>query len=42
MGSPGGPGAYACVPDGKPHQHRNAGKEPLRFICIVPREGHVV
>jgi len=40
--TPVGPGAYAYVPAGKPHQYRNAGKEPLRFICIVPREGHVV
>jgi mannose-6-phosphate isomerase-like protein (cupin superfamily) len=37
-----GPGAYAYVPAGKPHQYRNAGSEPLRFICIVPKEGHVV
>jgi quercetin dioxygenase-like cupin family protein len=40
--TPVGPGAYAYVPAGTPHQYRNTGKEPLRFICIVPREGHVV
>ena len=40
--TPVGPGAYAYVPAGKPHQYRNAGAEPLRFICIVPKEGHVV
>jgi quercetin dioxygenase-like cupin family protein len=40
--SPVGPGAYAYVPAGRPHQYRNTGKEPLRFMCIVPREGHVV
>lgn len=40
--TPVGPGAYAYVPAGKPHQYRNAGKGLFRFICIVPTEGHVV
>jgi len=28
-------GSYAFVPAGAEHQFRNAGAEPLRFICIV-------
>jgi len=38
--TPISPGSYAFVPPGALHQYRNRGKGPLRFICIVPREGH--
>lgn len=32
-------GSYAFVPAGAEHQFRNTGKEPFRFICIVPEKG---
>ena len=35
------PGSFAFVPPGSIHQFRNAGKGVFRFICIVPKEGHV-
>jgi len=35
-------GSYAFVPGNKTHQFRNAGKEVFQFICIVPKEGHIV
>lgn len=34
-------GSYAYVPADKEHQFRNAGDGMFRFICIVPKEGHV-
>ena len=33
-------GSFAYVPNDKLHQFRNAGKGILKFICIVPKEGH--
>ena len=35
-------GSYAYVPAGSLHQYKNEGNELFRFICIVPKEGHVV
>ena len=35
-------GAYAYVPADRLHQYKNAGDGLFRFICIVPREGHIV
>jgi quercetin dioxygenase-like cupin family protein len=32
-------GSVAYIPGGTEHQFRNTGSEPLKFICIVPREG---
>jgi mannose-6-phosphate isomerase-like protein (cupin superfamily) len=34
-----GPGSVAYLPADTDHQFRNTGSEPLKFICIVPREG---
>ena len=34
-------GAYAYVPAGALHQYKNTGAGKFRFICIVPKEGHV-
>ena len=34
-------GSYAYVPAGSLHQFQNAGQGPFRFICIVPKHGHV-
>lgn len=36
------PGSYAYVPPDTMHQFRNTGDQPFRFICIVPKSGHVV
>lgn len=33
-------GSYAYVPSNELHQFRNTGTKPLKFICIVPIEGH--
>lgn len=33
-------GAYAYVPGGELHQFQNTGSQTLKFICIVPSEGH--
>ncbi|KDR96430.1 Cupin domain protein [Peptoclostridium litorale DSM 5388] len=33
-------GSYAYVPSNELHQFKNTGKGTLRFICIVPEEGH--
>ena len=33
-------GSYAYLPAGALHQFKNPGKLPLKFICIVPEEGH--
>lgn len=34
-------GGYAYVPADTLHQYKNAGEGMFRFICIVPKEGHV-
>lgn len=34
-------GAVAYVPAGVLHQYKNAGTGKFRFICIVPKEGHI-
>lgn len=34
------PGSYAYVPGNTLHQFRNVGEKTLKFICIVPEEGH--
>lgn len=34
-------GGYAYIPANVVHQFRNTGEGALRFICIVPKEGHV-
>lgn len=34
-------GSFAFVPPGSLHQFRNAGKGTFKFICIVPKQGHV-
>ncbi|QMS84639.1 cupin domain-containing protein [Candidatus Xianfuyuplasma coldseepsis] len=33
-------GSYAYVPSDTIHQFKNVGEKPLKFICIVPEEGH--
>jgi len=33
-------GSIAYVPSNEIHQFRNTEKEPLKFICIVPKQGH--
>ena len=33
-------GSYAYVPGHTLHQFRNTSTQTLRFICIVPSEGH--
>lgn len=33
-------GSYAFVESNKLHQFKNIGKSKLKFICIVPKEGH--
>jgi quercetin dioxygenase-like cupin family protein len=33
-------GSYAFVPAGTEHQFKNSSGQLLRFICIVPKEGH--
>jgi len=34
-------GAYAFIPPNSLHQFRNVGSGIFKFICIVPKEGHV-
>ncbi len=34
-------GSYAYVPMNALHQFKNAGEQPFKFICIVPKEGHI-
>lgn len=34
-------GSIAYVPAGMDHQFRNTGDGLFRFICIVPKEGHM-
>ena len=31
------PGTAVFVPPDEPHQFRNPGTEPLKFLCLVPR-----
>ncbi|TNF09206.1 MAG: cupin domain-containing protein [Bacillota bacterium] len=33
-------GSYAYVPGNHLHQFKNIGTQTLKFICIVPKEGH--
>lgn len=33
-------GAFAYVPSDELHQFKNTSDKPLKFICIVPEEGH--
>ncbi|MCK7487484.1 MAG: cupin domain-containing protein [Bacillus subtilis] len=33
-------GSYAYIPGNTIHQFKNVGTSTLRFICIVPKEGH--
>ena len=35
------PGSYAFIPPGVLHQFRNVGSGIFKFICIVPKEGHI-
>lgn len=35
-------GDYSYVPANEMHQWKNSGDETLRFICIVPKEGHKI
>jgi quercetin dioxygenase-like cupin family protein len=35
-----GQGSYAFVPGNALHQFSNTSDKPLRFLCIVPKEGH--
>ena len=35
------PGSFAYIEPNMEHQYRNTGKTPFRFICIVPKEGHL-
>jgi quercetin dioxygenase-like cupin family protein len=32
-----GPGHVAYIPPGALHQFRNTGREPLVFVCVIPR-----
>lgn len=34
-------GSFCFIPSDKLHQLLNKGKDKLKFICIVPKEGHV-
>jgi quercetin dioxygenase-like cupin family protein len=34
-------GGYAYIPANVEHQFRNTAEAPFRFICIVPKEGHI-
>lgn len=34
-------GSFAYVPSNELHQFKNVGNEVLKFICIVPKEGHI-
>ncbi|MCF7925547.1 MAG: cupin domain-containing protein [Candidatus Izimaplasma sp.] len=33
-------GSYAYVDANTVHQFKNTSNDPLKFICIVPKEGH--
>ena len=35
-------GSYAIVPANNLHQFKNDEKDKFRFICIVPKKGHIV
>lgn len=32
-----GPGVAAFIPGGAEHQVKNAGNEPLTFVCLIPQ-----
>ena len=34
-------GSYAFVPGNHLHQFKNIGTDTFKFICIVPKEGHI-
>ncbi len=34
-------GSFAYVPSNSLHQFRNVGKGTFKFICIVPKDGHM-
>lgn len=34
-------GSFTFIPPNKEHQLTNTGKQQLKFICIVPKSGHV-
>lgn len=34
-------GSFAFVKANMLHQFRNSGDKPFKFICIVPKEGHL-
>lgn len=34
-------GSYAYIPSNTIHQFTNVGNSVFKFICIVPKEGHV-
>ncbi len=34
--------AYAFIPPNALHQFRNTGDTIFKFICIVPKEGHII
>lgn len=40
--NPIGEGDAAYVPPQTLHQYQNTGDSPLRFLCIVPKEGHIL
>ncbi|BEP28434.1 cupin domain-containing protein [Helicovermis profundi] len=33
-------GSYAYVPSNELHQFKNTSNKAIKFICIVPKEGH--
>jgi mannose-6-phosphate isomerase-like protein (cupin superfamily) len=35
---PVGPGHVAYIPAGTLHQFVNTGRDPLVFVCVVPRQ----
>ncbi|MBK5239646.1 cupin domain-containing protein [Clostridium sp.] len=34
-------GSFTFIPPNKEHQLSNKGKDDLKFICIVPKRGHL-
>ena len=35
-------GSFAYIPPGVAHQFKNIGDKIFKFLCIVPKEGHIV
>lgn len=35
-------GSFAYIPSGKVHQFKNSGNRIFKFLCIVPKEGHIL